>query len=111
MTAIFCFIVAFLSIYQLFPHSINKGMSLMMEPGILLPLPVSNCVVHVLYKVPLHAYSGTGEYLIECCGRPQSLPTLQVDCQRLWAIVMARTGSYFESVNHLPDMMLDIART
>ena len=40
----FYFMFAFSSIRKLSPHRVNKGRSLMMEPGILLPLPCCGLV-------------------------------------------------------------------
>ena len=51
------FVVAFSSIHQLSPHKVNKGGHLMLEPGILLPLPVWSWLLHFLYRVDVHPYS------------------------------------------------------
>ena len=53
-----CFF-SFSSIHQLSRHRVNKGNHLMVEPGILLPLPAWFWFLHFLYKVVLHLYSGT----------------------------------------------------
>ena len=40
--------------YQLTPHRVNMGNDLMVETGILLPLPFSSWFFHFLYRVALH---------------------------------------------------------
>ena len=59
---VFCF--AFSQIHQLSPHRVNKDSNLMVEPGILLPLPCQSWFLHFLYKVAVHPYQSTGEYFI-----------------------------------------------
>ena len=58
-----------LPFHQLSVHNLNKGSHLMLEPGILLPLPERKCFLQFVYRVALHLYSKYGVNLLSRTAR------------------------------------------